>query len=78
MQERGFGLAQYFGQAVIADCYGVVELELVSKPVTVGDHDVVICQVGAHMTNRKDAGDVLTTAHLREAGLMPPPPMRRR
>jgi len=70
-QDAGFGIAQFFGQNVLADCFGLVELELMGRPTTVGDHDVAICSVGAHMSNRQDAGDVLTTAHLRAAGLMP-------
>ena len=67
----GFGTARFFGQNVLSDCYGLVELEMMPlKPMTVGQYDVIMCQVGSHITNRIEADDILMTAHLREADLL--------
>lgn len=81
LKAAGAELATFFGHSVLANCYGLMELEMVSGPHNMGDHDVVLCEVGMHMTNRMDASDVLTTLRLRESGVLsgkapsrPPPP----
>lgn len=70
-QDAGFAVARFFGHSVIADCYGFLEIEMLgSRPVSVGDHDIVICAVANHMSNPANEADVLYTHHLREAGYM--------
>ena len=62
-------LVERFGVPTLADCHGVVELEIVNIQ-DVGDHDVVLCDVVGYEDLSPEGSSPLYTAKLRELGLI--------
>jgi flavin reductase (DIM6/NTAB) family NADH-FMN oxidoreductase RutF len=54
MEALGFAFEDFGGAPALADCVGVFELTAVGAPTRCGDHDVVLCAVGAW--EGRDAG----------------------
>mmetsp|Transcript_29512 Transcript_29512/g.64462 ORF Transcript_29512/g.64462 Transcript_29512/m.64462 type:complete len:267 (-) Transcript_29512:88-888(-) len=69
VKERGFDVVERFGVPTLADCLGVVELEIVNIQ-DVGDHDVVLCDVVGYEELTPEGMSPLYTAKLRELGLI--------
>jgi hypothetical protein len=59
-----------FEHQVLVGCHGYVLLQMMTEPVDAGDHDVVICSVKDYEQRSETTADVLSTATLRNQGLM--------
>jgi hypothetical protein len=69
IQALGFSFRDFGGAPALADCVGVFELVAAGPPTRCGDHDAVLCAVGAW--EGRDAGAApLYTGDLRAKGLM--------
>ena len=57
-------------ERVLSGCYAYYRLEQVGELITAGEHDVAICRVTAILASEKWSRHPLSTAALRDAGLI--------